>query len=98
MATVVERLSRVWCFLFGHDWKLSSRGAPVVDPFVVCRTCGKWAKMCSTERSSSVAAAVERMMRALCFVFGHQWRIDRRGLPVVLPFVVCARCRRWEKR
>jgi len=35
--------------------------------------------------------------RFVCRVFGHAWRLDRRGEPVVSPFAVCVRCGKWAR-
>lgn len=38
--TLRERIERLWCRWFGHDWTIDQRGEPVTT-FAVCERCGK---------------------------------------------------------
>lgn len=40
----MERIRRLWCHYFGHRWYEPTEGRPVVDAWLVCFRCGKWAR------------------------------------------------------
>lgn len=45
----------------------------------------------------NVRNLVDRFNRWVCRWYGHDWRDDDRGAPVIPLFVVCVRCGKWSR-